>query len=110
MDKRPTFEAIQEAVSKVEHPEIAATLMDLGMLRDLAYDPEENEFRFTLVVPFLGIPQAVRDYMINAVAKAAHDLGVEKFRVGIAQMNEEERQRFFQMEHSLWRGSQPPGA
>ncbi len=109
MSEGLTLEAIQEAVSKVEHPEIAATLMELGMLRGFAYNAEENEFSFTLVVPFMGIPQTVRDYMINAVAQAAHALGVEKFRVTVEPMNAEERARFVEMEHSKWRAGGEPG-
>ncbi len=104
-----TLEAIQEAVSKVEHPEIAATLMELGMLRGFAYDAEENEFSFTLVLPFMGIPQTVRDYLIHAVARAAHALGVEKFRITIEPMNEEERAHFVALEHSKWRAGGQPG-
>ncbi len=103
MSEKPSFETIVEAVSKVEHPEISATLVDLGMLRDMSYDPEENLFSFTLVVPFMGIPKSVRDYMLNSVAYAAYKLGVEKFSASIAEMTEEARQRFFQMEHDLWR-------
>ncbi len=106
MSEKPSFKAILEAVNQVEHPEIAATLVDLGMLRDMSYDPEENTFSFTLVVPFMGIPQSVRDYMLNSVAYAAYKLGVEHFRARVAEMTEEERQRFFQMEHELWRTDQ----
>ncbi len=109
MSEQITLEAITEAVSKVEHPEIAATLMELGMLRDFSYDPEENAFAFTLVVPFFGIPQTIRDYLINAVARAAHKLGVEKFRVTIDQMTEEERARFVEIEHKKWRAGGEPG-
>jgi len=109
MSETLTLETIVEAVSKVEHPEIAATLMELGMLRGFAYDPEENTFSFTLVVPFFGIPQTVRDYLINAVAQAAHALGVKKFRVTLEQMTEEEKQHFFQLEHSKWRAGGQPG-
>lgn len=104
-----TLEAIIEAVSKVEHPEIAATLMELGMLRGFEYDADENTFSFTLVVPFFGIPQTVRDYLINSVAQAAHALGVEKFKVTLEQMTDEEKQHFFQLEHSKWRAGGQPG-
>ena len=109
MSEGLSLEVIQEAVSKVEHPEIAATLMELGMLRGLAYDADENEFSFTLVVPFMGIPQSVRDYLIHAVARAAHALGVEKFRVTIEAMNDEERAHFIALEHSKWRAGGQPG-
>ncbi len=109
MEQRPTLEAIIEAVNQVEHPEIAATLQELGMLRNFDYDPEENTFSFTLVVPFLGIPQTVRDYMIHAVARAAHELGVKNFRVTVEPMNAAERMRFVDLEHSKWKAGGTPG-
>ena len=110
MSEDLTLDAIQEAVSKVEHPEIAATLMDLGMLRDFAYNTEENAFSFTLVVPSLRIPESIRDYMINAVAQAAHALGVKKFRVTVEPMDAGERAHFMAMEQSKWRADGQPGS
>jgi hypothetical protein len=43
------------------------------------------------------------------VARAAHALGVEKFRVTIEAMNDEERAHFIALEHSKWRAGGQPG-
>ena len=38
---------IQEAIGKVEHPAIATTLLDLGMLKDITVTPDgKNCFSF----------------------------------------------------------------
>ncbi len=103
MDGEITLERIQEAIAKVEHPEIAATLVDLGMVRDVAYDPESNEARLTLVVPFFGIPEAVRNYLAYSLYQAVKEVGAE-LKIYLAEMTEEERQAFFQKERALWRG------
>jgi metal-sulfur cluster biosynthetic enzyme len=97
-------DAILEAINRVEHPEIAMSLLDLGMVRDIEYNPQDNGVVLTLVVPFFGIPQAVRDYMVNSLSKAIKDAGGELNNVNLAQMIEEERQAFFQKEHARWRG------
>ena len=38
---------VQEAIGKVEHPAIATTLLDLGMLKDITVTPDgKNCFSF----------------------------------------------------------------
>ena len=97
-----TPQEVMEAINKVEHPEIAMTLVDLGMVRDI--NIEGQKVTLTLVLPFLGIPEAVRNYMINSLYKAVQEQGYELVKVYIAQMTEEERQAFFQKERAHWRG------
>ncbi len=97
-------EAILDAINKVEHPEIAMSLVDLGMVRDIEYTPEDDSVVLTLVVPFFGIPQAVRDYMVNMLYQAIQAAGGELKSVNLAEMTEEERQAFFKKEHANWRG------
>lgn len=81
-------EAILAAINRVEHPEIAKSLLDLGMVRDIEYNPEDNSVVLTLVVPFFGIPRAVRDYMVNSLSKAVKDAGGELKNVKLAQVKE----------------------
>ncbi len=49
-------EAILAAIGKVEHPAIATSLMDLGMLREVVIIPE-GQTSLTLVLPFPSIPE-----------------------------------------------------
>ena len=96
-------EDIQNAIHAVEHPEIASTLTDLGMIRDVEVHEETKTVSLTLVVPFMGIPAAVRDYMIASLTKAVEPFGVTT-QVSLAEMNDAERQAFFSKEQANWRG------
>jgi metal-sulfur cluster biosynthetic enzyme len=100
MEKR---DAILESIHNVEHPEIAMSLMDLGMVRDIEYDPQDDGVTLTLVLPFFGIPQAIRDYMVNSLSQSIKEVGGELKNVNLAQMTNEERQAFFQKENAKWR-------
>ncbi|MCD6496855.1 MAG: DUF59 domain-containing protein [Deltaproteobacteria bacterium] len=98
-----TQETIVEAINKVEHPEVSVSLVDLGMIRDVKVD-EESQVTFTLVIPFMGIPDMIRDYMIGSVSKAVTEAGGKVTGVDLAVMTDEERQAFFQQEQSNWKG------
>lgn len=99
-----TEEAVINAIKQVEHPEIKATLVDLGMLRDIKFDEETKRVSLTLVLPMLGIPQTVRDYMLYSLYDAAKKAGAEEFAPSLAEMTQEEREAFFKKEKALWRG------
>jgi len=94
---------IIETIEKVEHPAIATTLLDLGMLRDIEVT-SDGKVTLTLVLPFPNIPDNVRDYMVNSLAAAAKPAGGELIKVNLAFMNEEERQNFITKEQQHWRG------
>ncbi len=94
---------IHEALEKVEHPSISATLLDLGMLKNVTVTPG-GKATFTLVLPFPNIPDNVRDYLINALGIAAQSAGGELTGVNLDLMNEEESQLFLKVEQENWRG------
>lgn len=96
-------DAIMEAINNVEHPAIAASLVDLGMVRDVEYQPEDQSVTLTLVLPFANILEHVRDYMVNSLYLAIQGAGGELVSVSLAQMTDEERQVFLQMEQENWR-------
>ena len=95
---------IIESLEKVEHPSISATLLDLGMLRDVKVTPE-GKVSFTIVLPFPNIPENVRNYLINSLTNAAQTAGGELEKADLAIMSEEERQNFLLIEQQNWRGS-----
>lgn len=94
-------EKVIEAIHKVEHPEVAMSLVDLGMVRDIVVN--EKDVIFTLVVPFLGIPEIIRNMMISSVQKAIEEQGGTLKEVNIAVMTEEERTAFFTKEQQNWK-------
>ena len=84
---------IQEAIGKVEHPAIATTLVDLGMLKDITVTPDGKiALALALVLPLQNIPDNIRDFLIRSLESAAQSAGGELATVKLAQMNEEERQ------------------
>jgi len=100
MDKK---DAILDAVSRVEHPEIAMPLVELGMVRDVEYDPRDDSVSLTLVVPFLGIPPVIRDHMAGSLSAAVAATGATVSDLTVSAMSDEERQAFFVKENANWR-------
>ena len=94
---------IIEVLEKVEHPAIATTLLDLGMLRDLEL-ATDGKVSLTLVLPFPSVPTNVRDHLISSLALAAKSAGGELTEVDLALMGEDEVQTFLTKEQQNWRG------
>ena len=94
---------ILKALYAVEHPEIATTLVDLGMIHDVEYKSDSKEASLTLALPILGIPVEVREYLINSLEKAVSPLGV-KLTISVREMKPEERQLFMTKARTFWRG------
>jgi hypothetical protein len=57
---------IINSLGNVEHPAIATTLLDLGMLRDIAVT-SDLKATLTMVLPFPSIPDNVRDSYLSPV-------------------------------------------
>ncbi len=104
MIENVTENSIHLAIQQVEHPAIASSLVDLGMIRDIVYTCEDKTVSLSLVLPVLNIPQNVRDYMVNSLYQALKSVDVELTEVNLAQMTEEERQVFLALEQQNWRG------
>jgi len=92
-------EAIHQAVAKVRHPEIDRSLVELGMIKDIAVG--DDKVSLTMAVPFLGIP--IKDYLVHSVQEAVTNLGVE-IEVKLTEMNKEERDAFMAMAQEGWIG------
>jgi len=101
MAKNISEEDVHQAVEQVMHPEISRTLVELGMVRDIAL--KDAEVTLTLVLPFLGIPASIKDYLVNSLRQAVMRLRAN-VEIRIAEMNEEERLAFLAMEQEGWKG------
>jgi len=93
-------EDVHHTIEQVVHPEISRTLVELGMVRDIAL--KDAEVTLTLVLPFLGIPASIKDYLMNSLRQAVMRLGAN-VEIRIAEMNEEERLAFLAMEQEGWK-------
>ena len=92
-------EEIHQAVAKVRHPEIDRTLVELGMIKDIAL--EDDKVVLSMALPFLGIP--ISDYLVHSVQEVVTKLGVE-IEVNLTEMNKEERDAFMAMAQEGWIG------
>jgi len=101
MVKNISEEEVHQAIGQVMHPEISRTLVDLGMVKDIAV--KNDEASLTLVLPLLGIPASIKDYLVDSLRQAVVKLGA-KVELRIAEMNQEERMAFLAMEQENWKG------
>lgn len=91
-------EEIKKIIEKIMHPEIDASLMELGMIKDIKI--EGNKVRIKMAFPFPGVP--IKYMLIEMVKQPLQEAG---FEVEIEEtiMNEEELQHFFKLEQEKWR-------
>ena len=101
MTKNISEEDVHQAIKQVMHPEINRTLVELGMVKDIAL--KDDKVTLTLVLPFLAIPVSIKDYLVNSLHQAVTRLGM-KIEVTVAEMNQEERLAFLAMEQENWKG------
>jgi ATP-binding protein involved in chromosome partitioning len=103
MTKNVSEPEICQALAEVRHPEIARTLVDLGMIKDI--NVEGKKVSLTLALPLMGIPAQVRDYLINSVGQALTNLDASlEIEVNLAEMNPQERAKFLAMAKEGWIG------
>ena len=96
-----SLQNVQKAIGKVTHPAISRTLVELGMIKDVAL--HGSGARLTLVLILLNIPGPVKDYLVRSLKDTVAALGLE-LKIDVAEMNQEERQAFLAMERESWKG------
>jgi len=100
MDKNITLEDVRQAMANVKHPAIDCSLVELGMVKDINIKDNNATFRFLL--PFTGIPENIKEYMINSLRQPIINFGLN-VNIKIDTMNKEEQQKFLAMEKENWR-------
>jgi metal-sulfur cluster biosynthetic enzyme len=95
MDK----ENVLQKLSEIKHPAIDYSLIKLGILTDIQL--ENNELKVVFAFPFPNIP--IADVLISSVATKAEEINLS-FNYSIRIMNEEEREKFLQLESEAWKG------
>jgi len=99
MEKNHSVEGVTQAIANVMHPSIDRSLMDLGMIRDIALTG--NTASLSLLLPFPGIP--ILSFLEKSLKESVIPLGVD-LEIKIEQMNQEEIQNFLTMEKEAWKG------
>jgi len=100
MAKNIPEENIRKVIAQIKHSAIDCTLVDLGIVKKVAV--KGNNASVTLAFPFANIP--IKDYLIMSVKVPLEKLGV-KVEIEKTVMNEEETQRFLEMEARHWKGN-----
>ena len=91
---------IKQALSKVMHPEINYSLVDLGMIEDIVH--KEYKADLTLKLPFPGIP--IKEVLIQSIHGALADVDeTMQVEITIKQMSQEEREKFMRMAKEKWK-------
>ena len=93
---------VMSRLEQVEHPEIAATPLELGVLMDLALDGDVA--RVAIALPMMNIPATVRDHMVNSLRGPLEDMGFTMETIFFEMMHDV-RERFFQISKARWKGS-----
>ena len=95
------YAKIIEAIESVKHPAINAPLTTLGILQDI--DIEDNKVKATLVWPFDMVPPHIKQIIINSIQNALKPFNLS-FEYNERIMNEEERNKFLELEKKYWKG------
>ena len=91
---------VEQALSKVMHPEINCNLVDLGMIKDVVC--KERTVSLTLKLPLVPVP--VQDLLIESIKKALSEQeNSMQVEVNIEQMSQEDRNNFMQMAREEWK-------
>lgn len=97
-----TREEVYQAIEKVEHPEIAATLVELGMILDVSVQGQTAAVAMAL--PTLGIPEMVRVALTESLRQPIEQLGLT-MEVEFFEMTDQAKNNFFQLAQARWKGS-----
>ena len=91
---------ITQGLSKVMHPEIRYSLVDLGIIKEVV--AEENKVSLILNLPFLEIP--IKDYLIQIIKEALTNLDKDvEVEIKLEQMNQRERDEFMKKAKEGWK-------
>ena len=94
-----TQEKITEILLQVKHPAINLSLIELGIATDI--ELVDKTVLVTFAFPFPNIP--IADRLIDSIKHPLKANGLElEYIVRI--MNETEKSRFLELEHSAWTG------
>ena len=99
MENDHSIEDVRRAIENVMHPAIDRSLVDLGMIGDIAFQGENASL--TLVIPFPGIP--ILAFLEKRLKESVSKMGIE-LEIKTENMNQDEIQKFLAMEKEAWKG------
>lgn len=100
MKSEITREEVFKRLNNIEHPEIAATLIDLGMILDVTVNKEN--ISIALALPTLDIPELVKSALVQSIRNALPEVGL-KTSFEFFEMTPEAREKFFALSRANWK-------
>lgn len=89
---------IRKVIKQIKHSAIDRTLVELGIIKKFKIN--KDNVSVTLAFPFENIP--IKDYLIMSVKVPLEKMGL-KVEIKTTVMNEEETERFLDMEGKHWK-------
>ncbi|AWB28574.1 iron-sulfur cluster assembly protein [Halococcoides cellulosivorans] len=96
-----TAARVEDAIADATHPEIDATLVELGMIDDVRV--ASDEVTVDVAIPMAGIPDQIKELLAHRLADELDAFDVS-ITVQFVLMDDETRTRFFEMEEQNWSG------
>lgn len=93
---------LMDAIKTIEHPEISKTLVELGMILDVAV--RENNANVAMALPMLGIPEAVKNMLVESIRNPIENLGLQ-MNVEFFEMTQDVKDKFIVTAQANWKGS-----
>ncbi len=93
-----TKENLIKELSKIMHPEVNHSLIDLGIIKNI--EIVENKAKMIFAFPFPDIP--IADVLIKSVEKPLRELGI-RLSYNVRIMTEDEKNKFMIMEEEAWK-------
>jgi metal-sulfur cluster biosynthetic enzyme len=72
------FDEVEEALKDVVDPELGVNIVDLGLIYDLSWDPENNALIISMTLTSAGCP--LTDVIEESIAQSLDNV-VEAFRI-----------------------------
>lgn len=92
---------IESVLSKLMHPEISYSLIDLGMIKNIAVNSSSNSVSVSLLLPFLEIP--IKEDLIHSLKESITALNKDmQVKVKIEEMDSQEKAKFMEMARDGW--------
>ena len=91
-------EEVMDILNKVMHPEINASLVELGMIKEA--NVNENKVTVVMAFPFPGVP--IKGMLIESVRKPLEEAGLS-VEIKDTVMDQSELEKFFRLEQEKWK-------
>ncbi|MCK4646206.1 MAG: DUF59 domain-containing protein [Candidatus Aminicenantes bacterium] len=95
-------EIIKQTLKKIEHPEIAKTLFELGMIKDIKFEDRKVSLNLMLPLKEISIKELLIEDIKRTLKEKIPDITVE---INLKKMDQEERLKFIKMAQEAWRGA-----